>query len=230
MAAPQPPPLTLVRNHPYGPYNCAFCGEEYACRLTVGNMGSHDTRPWQTEDGDLVCKECIKGRFEDALRFELLDFSAHWGDIELNMSDFASLWPDKTLPELYKAKHAELKLLSQRDESTLNELVPEGLVPGQDYQRCPKCKSCVGLLEGCNHMTCTCGFSFCFICGVDAQGDSAHWRDGSSCPRYNGTGNGGRPVFDPVVDGDADIGAGDEEFDIDGRSDWIPDLVIETWG
>lgn len=36
-----------------------------------------------------------------------------------------------------------------------------------------KCKSCMRLVEkskGCNHMTCKCGFEFCYICGQAWRG------------------------------------------------------------
>ncbi|RYP46725.1 hypothetical protein DL768_007115 [Monosporascus sp. mg162] len=35
----------------------------------------------------------------------------------------------------------------------------------QDWQRCQNCWTMVELNMGCNHMTCRCGFQFCYVCG-----------------------------------------------------------------
>ena len=64
--------------------------------------------------------------------------------------------------------------------------MPEGLVHGRDIQPCPKCKRPWGLSDGCNRIVCkSCGANYCFICGEEASEDSAHWVEGSSCPRWN---------------------------------------------
>ncbi|KAK8029520.1 IBR finger domain protein [Apiospora rasikravindrae] len=39
----------------------------------------------------------------------------------------------------------------------------------QGWQRCQNCWGMVELNTGCNHMTCRCGFQFCYVCG-------AHWK------------------------------------------------------
>ncbi|KAJ2999212.1 hypothetical protein NUW58_g67 [Xylaria curta] len=39
----------------------------------------------------------------------------------------------------------------------------------QGWQRCQNCWGMVELNTGCDHMTCRCGFQFCYICG-------AHWK------------------------------------------------------
>lgn len=33
-------------------------------------------------------------------------------------------------------------------------------------QRCSNCRAHVELISGCNHVTCNCGFDFCFQCGL----------------------------------------------------------------
>ncbi|GLJ26381.1 hypothetical protein SUGI_0508370 [Cryptomeria japonica] len=35
------------------------------------------------------------------------------------------------------------------------------------WRRCTKCKHMIELAEGCNHMTCRCGFEFCYVCGAE---------------------------------------------------------------
>lgn len=45
------------------------------------------------------------------------------------------------------------------------------------YQVCDGCGGTVELKEACNHMTCTCGYSFCYICGKA-------WEGVHACPLY----------------------------------------------
>ena len=63
----------------------------------------------------------------------------------------------------------------------------EGLKRGKEWQQCPNrlCARRIELSAACNHITCTCGMGFCFICGKEADGDSEHWARKSGCPRYN---------------------------------------------
>eukprot|EP00930_Biecheleria_cincta_P085697 TRINITY_DN75074_c0_g1_i1.p1 TRINITY_DN75074_c0_g1~~TRINITY_DN75074_c0_g1_i1.p1 ORF type:complete len:533 (+),score=108.84 TRINITY_DN75074_c0_g1_i1:203-1801(+) len=49
------------------------------------------------------------------------------------------------------------------------------------WKQCPKCSFYVSLRFGCNHMTCHCGFEFCYICLDD-------WTQGKPCDC---------PLFDP---------------------------------
>ncbi|KAK7529877.1 uncharacterized protein J3D65DRAFT_597663 [Phyllosticta citribraziliensis] len=38
------------------------------------------------------------------------------------------------------------------------------------WQQCFRCRSMVEKTDGCNHMTCTCGAQFCYVCGTRWQG------------------------------------------------------------
>ncbi|KAI8958631.1 hypothetical protein F5Y11DRAFT_359848 [Daldinia sp. FL1419] len=40
------------------------------------------------------------------------------------------------------------------------------LATAQHWQRCQNCWAMVELNTGCNHMTCRCGFGFCYVCGA----------------------------------------------------------------
>ncbi|GAB1313329.1 hypothetical protein MFIFM68171_03539 [Madurella fahalii] len=39
------------------------------------------------------------------------------------------------------------------------------LAAEQGWQRCSSCQSVVELHHGCNHITCRCGYQFCYVCG-----------------------------------------------------------------
>lgn len=39
------------------------------------------------------------------------------------------------------------------------------LAENHKWQRCKKCKRMIELAEGCYHMTCRCGYEFCYLCG-----------------------------------------------------------------
>ncbi|KAB8300133.1 hypothetical protein EYC80_000363 [Monilinia laxa] len=54
----------------------------------------------------------------------------------------------------------------------------------KDSRICPKYKECVMRTEGCDHMLCNCGNSWCYLCGADSEniiryGPTAHSRN---CP------------------------------------------------
>ncbi|KAJ5690952.1 hypothetical protein N7488_011687, partial [Penicillium malachiteum] len=34
------------------------------------------------------------------------------------------------------------------------------------WQRCDRCRRMVELAQGCNHITCVCGYEFCYVCGL----------------------------------------------------------------
>lgn len=39
-------------------------------------------------------------------------------------------------------------------------------VKGAQYKQCPSCKFWVSKNQGCDHMTCRCGYEFCYQCGA----------------------------------------------------------------
>jgi hypothetical protein len=111
MATPNqpPPPLTLAKDHPYGAWQCCTCIEKYYNGIPDP---SNEQRPWQTNQGDLVCRKCIEGLFHTAFKFDF-EYPARWGGsegIEMQIDDFAVLWPDGVFPASYKAKGVQLKL------------------------------------------------------------------------------------------------------------------------
>lgn len=47
------------------------------------------------------------------------------------------------------------------------------LAKNSRWKRCTKCKHMIELAEGCNHMTCRCGFEFCYVCGAEWKNKKA---------------------------------------------------------
>ncbi|TGO37743.1 hypothetical protein BHYA_0090g00330 [Botrytis hyacinthi] len=73
------------------------------------------------------------------------------------------------------------------DDSQIERLEQEEATAkllAKDSRICPKCKECVVRSDGCDHMECRCGNSWCYLCGADWEnilrlGDAAH---GRNCP------------------------------------------------
>ncbi|KAF8067842.1 hypothetical protein FPV67DRAFT_1626064 [Lyophyllum atratum] len=51
------------------------------------------------------------------------------------------------------------------DERSPEDRLVLDLAKAEQWRRCPNCAVIVELVSGCNHMTCICGFHFCFKCG-----------------------------------------------------------------
>lgn len=58
----------------------------------------------------------------------------------------------------------ELLRLNQ-DERGREDLMLRELAKAKSWNRCPRCKYYVEKNQGCIHMTCRCGFQFCYACG-----------------------------------------------------------------
>ncbi|XP_059640287.1 E3 ubiquitin-protein ligase RSL1-like [Cornus florida] len=52
------------------------------------------------------------------------------------------------------------------DERGKEDLMVRELAKEKKWMRCPECKFYVEKTEGCLHMTCRCGFQFCYACGA----------------------------------------------------------------
>jgi hypothetical protein len=164
------PPLALSATH-RGEWECTTCSEDYNTR---------NDQPWETVDGrSLVYAGCIIQQFEKALENDL-SWPARFGAAALDISDFDSMLPARLRLLLLLLKVEEYAN-RRNDDSRLDAVRDQ--TRGVDYQLCPGCGKIVILQDGCNHMTCPCMASFCFICGKEAAGTSNHWLT-SRCPRY----------------------------------------------
>ncbi|CAO2210140.1 unnamed protein product [Urochloa humidicola] len=62
--------------------------------------------------------------------------------------------------------------LAPEDRRKEDLLVLE-MANGNKWTRCPRCKFIVERHDGCAHMTCRCGFQFCYACGEPWEGHSS---------------------------------------------------------
>ncbi|KAI3429517.1 hypothetical protein D9Q98_005606 [Chlorella vulgaris] len=86
------------------------------------------------------------------------------------------------------------------------------------WRRCGGCKHMIERNEGCNHMTCTCGFEFCYICGTPWEKVPGHKsRQRCSCELFDTT-----PVRDNPGPGPDD---GVQPFNLD-----FARFVVQTLG
>ncbi|KXT03548.1 hypothetical protein AC578_1537 [Pseudocercospora eumusae] len=104
-----------------------------------------------------------------------------------------------------------------------------GLRRGRHFQDCPRCRRRTELMDGCNHITCPCGESYCYICGKAVTENSDHWdRRRRGCPRYGQLGSRTAIYTDDIegfgADADEDIGFGSNvsSADDDDDSDYVP--------
>jgi hypothetical protein len=191
---PKPSPLTRQPWF-FQDWQCNVCYDTYSKKRLLTT--------WTTRENLMVCRFCITPIFEKILEYDFY-YPARWAGEELHVEDFDDVL-SKEFVVWYKQKGAEIT--ARRKAAWVES--PEGLTRGVDYQVCPRCKSCVGLEDGCNHISCLCGGSFCFLCGDVAFDDgSGHW-DVGGCPRYNAKGS-GREQYDGVAGGYADIFSDEE--------------------
>ncbi|GAB1727524.1 hypothetical protein NU195Hw_g537t1 [Hortaea werneckii] len=59
------------------------------------------------------------------------------------------------------------------EDEALQQLI--NIAHAEEWQRCSECKRFVELDTGCNHISCRCGFQFCYVCG-------ARWKT-CDCPQ-----------------------------------------------
>jgi hypothetical protein len=164
-------PLTLNTTH-QGPWECDSCVNTFACP---------PHQPFQDIGGEFNCSGCILPFFEAAFKFDH-HWPAKWGPDVLRIEDFASILEPQMLAGLLWKRTA-----MEAGAARLAGLNPSGMggqERGVDYQYCPRCNFPINLMDGCNHVVCRCGESFCYFCEQSAPEDSGHWDRRTGCPRW----------------------------------------------
>ncbi|XP_023755352.1 E3 ubiquitin-protein ligase RSL1 [Lactuca sativa] len=91
------------------------------------------------------------------------------------------------------------------DESKLKSLAARNL-----WRQCIKCKHMIELATGCYHMTCRCGYEFCYTCGAEWKNKKAT----CTCPLWDE-----ENIVDTDDDDEFDDDDDDDEFDDDEEFD-----------
>ncbi|KAF9447652.1 hypothetical protein P691DRAFT_706431 [Macrolepiota fuliginosa MF-IS2] len=63
---------------------------------------------------------------------------------------------------------------SRCGDDNVNTVRFEALVKEKGWQRCKKCRRVVERTQGCLHMTCLCGYEFCYRCGAGSGSKCGH--------------------------------------------------------
>ncbi|XP_023639578.1 E3 ubiquitin-protein ligase dbl4 [Capsella rubella] len=83
----------------------------------------------------------------------------------------------------------------------VDDLKLQSLANNNMWRQCIKCRHMIELSSGCNHMTCRCGYEFCYQCGIE-------WKNNQqSCPS-GCAGIGGQEFENPSPD----------EYDLEGHN------------
>ncbi|KAM3257711.1 hypothetical protein ACQJBY_049808 [Aegilops geniculata] len=61
-----------------------------------------------------------------------------------------------------------------KDERGREDLLLRKVAQKRKWQRCPRCKMYVERVAGCEHMSCRCGHSFCYLCGGSMMSGGHH--------------------------------------------------------
>eukprot|EP00331_Platyophrya_macrostoma_P032236 CAMPEP_0176448160 /NCGR_PEP_ID=MMETSP0127-20121128/25578_1 /TAXON_ID=938130 /ORGANISM="Platyophrya macrostoma, Strain WH" /LENGTH=149 /DNA_ID=CAMNT_0017834977 /DNA_START=155 /DNA_END=604 /DNA_ORIENTATION=- len=64
----------------------------------------------------------------------------------------------------------EYQVANKRDE---NDEKFEHFVKGMNFKKCPKCGAWVQKASGCDHISCKCGYAFCYNCGKNKGKENA---------------------------------------------------------
>lgn len=125
----------------------------------------------------------VQGNVRNAMAFFCINCKVPWHD-NMTCSSYKRMNPNNP------AEDVKLKSLATRNL----------------WRQCVKCNHMIELAEGCYHMTCRCGYDFCYNCG-------AEWKDKKatcSCPLWD---------EDNILYAENDIDFDEDDFDEDEDED-----------
>ncbi|RMX87040.1 hypothetical protein D0867_15703 [Hortaea werneckii] len=105
------------------------------------------------------------------------DFEAKYPELSTSPTGCAAWIPKSlinddtnisTCPKCDKTTCAMCKALSHSGDCPEDEALQQliSIANAEEWQRCSECKRFVELNTGCNHISCRCGFQFCYVCGA----------------------------------------------------------------
>ena len=60
-------------------------------------------------------------------------------------------------------KNSKLKLTGPCNDQNDTEF--QQVIQSNQWKTCARCRRVIELGTGCNHITCVCGYEFCYVCG-----------------------------------------------------------------
>ncbi|QDS67547.1 hypothetical protein FKW77_002625 [Venturia effusa] len=160
---------------------CVSCSLVFDDIYTVDLCGDH-----------VWCINCALDQFTAATGdIELFPVNCCGKDHVLALQAVQYLLPLRVV-QLYSTKLIEYTTERKKYEafgSHKCKIKPEMMVELPPYtkdsrfKQCPGCKTPVELRDACNHMSCVCGYQYCFVCLLD-------WTGQHDCPDY------GDPLYD----------------------------------
>eukprot|EP00252_Welwitschia_mirabilis_P018648 TRINITY_DN4148_c0_g2_i1.p1 TRINITY_DN4148_c0_g2~~TRINITY_DN4148_c0_g2_i1.p1 ORF type:complete len:363 (-),score=43.83 TRINITY_DN4148_c0_g2_i1:282-1370(-) len=81
-----------------------------------------------------------------------------------------------------------------------DDIVFQRLVKERDWRHCAKCHRTIEKVTGCSHITCRCGFEFCYVCGAEWKNKKATCQ----CPLWDLHNILREPIDDDFDDDDYD--------------------------
>ena len=144
------------RNPAVAPFRCEICLEDVPRGDRYGLSCGHG-----------FCRVCMAQFLEskvndDAIRICCPSAGCHH---VLQMEEVVNGLTQQELRSRYRSSVAQANRPSQEADAAMERLLTSNIV-----RRCPRCKHGIEKSDGCDHMRCRCGASFCWQCGADYDG------------------------------------------------------------
>ncbi|XP_008678484.1 probable E3 ubiquitin-protein ligase RNF217 [Zea mays] len=120
--------------------------------------------------GAALCESLLLGGkraycpFKDCSAMMLVDDGSHFTESECPSCRRLFCASCNVAPWHAGVTCTEYRNLGKRDSGVEDRMLLE-MAKGKKWKRCPKCEYFVEKRDGCLHITCRCGFEFCYGCG-----------------------------------------------------------------